>query len=419
MRPSRRETGLVFVSIVLVMSAACRAIIGYSPIVLADAGEGGSDAASLPEVFAPRDTSVLSDARDAKSAIDAFMGADASCPSITPTLLFKTTLPVGALFLNGSYVYAELANTFTLSDAAFAGPFEGLVGCPKQGCAGIPEATVRPTIDGGLFGGATANDAGLFYARQNFVGDAAPGLLETAALDGGNVQSLLARSGYPLLMVADSEILYWADDPASSTEGMSPDPWDIKAGRLGTDPIVPRLFTLGFADGVPVYELFLDSKNVYALAGDAMGNNGLFVCPRLTSTGAGGGCPTGADELVSNVPTSTLGLPTDSFTADGVSVYQAGSESGDITRIDLVTHAPTIVASGQVAPALILVAGSQLYWTTESGLIFHQPKDGSRPPVPLVCGLSVVTALIADDSRLYFVASVDDGYNVASVPLSP
>ena len=419
MRRSRRETRIVSACVVLCMSAACRAIIGYSPIILSDAGEGESDAASPPDVFVAHDASVRSDARDAKASADRFMGVDASCPSLTPTVLFTTSLPIGALFLNGSYVYAELANTFTLSDAAFAGPFEGLVGCPKKGCSGTPEATVRPTIDGGLFGGATANDAGLFYARQQFAGDAAPGALESAGLDGGNVQNILARSGYPLLMVADNQILYWADDPASSTEGMSPDPWDIKAGRIGTDPIVPVLFTLGFADQVPVYDLFLDSKNVYALAGDAMGNNGLFVCPRLTSTDAGGGCPTGADEIVANVPTSTEGVPTDSFAADGVSIYQAGSESGDITRIDLVTHAPTVLASGQAAPTLILVLGSQLYWTTETGLIFHQPKDGSLPPVPLVCGLSVVTALVADESRVDIAASVGDRYEVASVPLPP
>jgi len=409
--PLGARAALTALTLVLVAPAACRAVIGYSAITLTE----GTDAAS-PQIDAgiTPDAPSGHDVLDAAHAIDA--GVDASCPSASPSVLFKTPLAIDNVFLNGSYVYAQTIAVPEMLPLDASGSYpNGALACPKVGCGGTAGTILAPTSDGGFLLSATANDAGLYYARQLTTGDAAPGVLESADLDGGALQVLLVHAGYPEWLAADAESLYWADNADDFVDSEAP--WYVRSALLGTEPVVPTTFIQGFPNGT-VAAVFLDSKNLYVLAGDATGDPALFLCPRLTLDG-GGGCAASAEPIVSNVAVDGYGYPIDSFTADGVSVFQAGSVTGNITRIDLTTHEPTLLASGQASPSFILVAGDRVYWASESGLIFQMPKDGSRAPVPFVCGLSAVTALVADGSRLFFSASIAGGYEVASAPLPP
>jgi hypothetical protein len=393
--------------------AACRGIIGYKDITLESSEREGGP--SLPDgALPPRDA-----------------GVDApSCTSGSPVVLFNTQQLIETLIVSSTWVYGELPNDIYLDAGitapAFVGEYSGLIGCEKSGCNMVP-VTVSD-LSGfpprSSFGSAAPNEAGLYYAFQKpLVDGSAPGILETSNAAGKQVAVLGADDDFPLYVAVDDSWFYWIDDPTVSTNGNSPKPWSVRVAQIGANPFTSTQFFSGFGPDYPTFQIFLDSVNVYALAGDGASGGefiGLFSCPRLVADG-GGGCQGMATEIVSRISYDSEGYgPTDSFAADGEYVYQAGSVSSTITRTALADHTQKVLAANLSSPAFIVVAGSQLYWASPSGIIYRMAKDGSEPPVPFVCSLSNVGALAADNERLYFVgpaAKSSEGYEIASVAL--
>ena len=334
-------------------------------------------------------------------------------------MLFTTSKPLGGLFLGGSYVYAEIYND---SQPDLYDVYEGLVRCPKTGCS-VPEVLEDYTTihDGVTWGSAAASDAGLFFTlpnarSDNSFTDAGNGFVASAGFDGGGVQIIASGLGYPFLVTASGEQVYWTDDPMYLTDTDAAMSWSVRTVRAGAGAPASSLFIEGYWS--VAFSLFNDTKNVYVLAGDNDGNVGLFLCP-LLGAGGGGGCGGQATELVSELLFPADGDPVDySFTADGEGLYRADLAEGRVTRYDLATHASTLLATEQSGPSNLAVGAKDLYWSTQNGLIYRVPKDGSGAAVPVVCGLSNVGALAVDAQRAYFIATNAKGQTeVASVPV--
>ena len=389
--------------------AACRAIIGYKPLSVETA-----DASTRQD----GDTHHVSGSGDA-------------CPRLSPTTLFTTTTALGALFVGGGYVYAAIINPFTPVGDGGPSPLYsanvGLVSCPKSGCNGDPRTLFDYTtiVDASAWGGATATDAGLFYTLPTATPDGGPldaaaGSVMRAALDGTGASLVTSGLRYPYLIAAEGRGIYWTDDPASLS-GSTNVAWTVRAAEsssAGSDLVVE-----GYAGGTTA--LFADSKNLYVLGTDESGDEGLFFCP-LPTSGAGG-CNAHATEIVANIPQESgfapppLGPGVYSFAADGANLFEAVAEyNGQILRYDLVTHAPTVLATGQVTPSTLAVDAVYAYWTTyDSDAIYYTAKDGSTGVSRLVCGLSGVSAIAVDGARVYFEASDPKNANatlIASVP---
>jgi hypothetical protein len=349
------------------------------------------------------------------------MTHDASCPMTAPTVVFTTERPVYGLVVGSSYVYAELANIFNEDASAtgiFGGPTAGILGCAKPGCGTHPATIVDDTMmPGGVtWTGAAANDGGLYYGLQHAAGDAS--VVIATNPDGGDRQRLVTNLAFPLFFAADDSFVYWTDDPSTSTEGVNGSPWSLRAAKIGTPPVDSTLVFTGASGGAATYAVFLDAKNVYVLADTAADFAGLYACARLTADG--GGCGGSATSVVSNIGYDDYYGPVASFAADGEYVYEANLSTGTITSISLSTHEAQTLATGQLQPAGIVVAGGQLYWFGMTGVVYHMPADGSAPAAPFTCALDNIIALAVDSERLYVLAATSisgTAFEVASLPL--
>jgi len=89
-------------------------------------------------------------------------------------------------------------------------------------------------------------------------------------------------------------------------------------------------------------------------------------------------------------------------------------------RYDIVTHAPTTLATNLVSPSNIAVDAVNVYWSPAmGGVIYYLPKDGSTGASLLVCGLTNISGIAAQAGRVYFAATdTENGsrWEVASVP---
>ncbi len=344
---------------------------------------------------------------------------DGSCPTASPTVLFTTSMPLGGLFLDSTHVYTEI---FNYSQEDLYELYEGLVGCPKKGCSNPNVLEDYTSIHYGVtWGSAAASDAGLFYAlptarADDSFTDAGVGFVTSADDDGGGLQIVASHLGYPYLITANGDQVYWTNDPLMLTDTDASMNWTVRTAVAGAGLQTPSLFIEGY--WTVAFLLFSDSKNVYVLAGDNDYNVGLFLCP-LLGAGGSGGCGGQATEFISGLPFPADGDPVDySFAADGVGLYQADFTEGRVTRYDLISHRPTVLVTGQSGPSNIAVGATDVYWSTQSGLIYRAPKDGSGVAVPLVCGLSNILGLAVDAERAYFIATNAKGKTeVASVPL--
>jgi hypothetical protein len=382
-----RRVCAVVLATTAVAASACRAVIGYHAMTYDGAPDGGT--------------------------------LDGACPTASPTVLFTTSMQLYGLFLGADYAYAEILND---SQPDLYEPYEGLVGCPKAGCSSPEVLENYAAIHYGVtWGSAAASDAGLFYSfptasPDDSFTDAGEGYIVSGSPDGGGLKIVASGLGYPFLVTASAERVYWTDDPMSLTNTDAAANWTVKTALAGAGQQTPSLFIEGYWS--VAFYLFSDSKNVYVLAGDNAGDVGLFLCP-LLGEGSAGGCGGQATEFVSGLPFPADGDPVDySFTADGQGLFRADLAEGRVTRYDLDTHLSTVLATGQSGPSNIAVDATDVYWSTQNGLIYRAPKDGAGAATPLVCGLSDVSGLAVDSKRVYFIATNAKGQTeVASVPL--
>jgi hypothetical protein len=399
---------------------ACRAIIGYDPLVYGNVPDATPMMEAGPRHDAAKgDTGVVTP------------HPDASCPAVKLTTLFTTSKSLQTLLLSSEYVYADIINVIDPeSDAGvIPDPYVGLVACKKKGCGGSPETIVdyKAIESGSAWGSAAATDAGLLYALPTSsydpqFSDAGAGLIETADPDGGHVHVVASKLGYPLLVVAAQKHVYWTDDPYMLTDSDAGASWSVRVDDDSPDAAPSSLFMRGFPSYT--FALFSDSTNVYAVAGDDHGGVGLFLCPLLGDDGKGG-CSGKPQEFISgsSLPIAegtTVFDGVDSFAADGQYVYQAGYATGEITRHELSGNASTTLARGQSSASNLAVSGGELFWSTPGGLISHVAKDGTGEAAVLACAPASVVSLAVDDSQVYFITTDPNNSartEVASVPL--
>ncbi len=401
-------------------SGACRSIIGLDSVT--EVSPDASVRHDARPAEATTDTKAKVDARkaghDARAdASDA--GAGPSCPLVTPFKVFSTPVVLTNAFVGGNYVYAWIwatANDDTESENA------GLVGCLKTGCEGPPATllSMPNTIDGQIFGAATASDAGLLFSlpagtADGGLTDAATGAIQTSSFDGAGARAFVQQLHYPYLVASIGTDVYWTDDPTSLNGSDDLFTWSVWHATMTSDGGAPTVLYEGSSGNT--FALFVDATNTYALAQDPTSNLGLFVCART-------GCGSNPTEVVNNLQFSSAFddlVGNDSFASDGVYLYHASfAAPGSITRMNITDLTTFKIAGSESYPANIAVDDTYVYWTTSAGEVRRKSKDGKGAVTVMACGLRNAYGLALDGTNAYVVATdPDKTLNTAmfSIPL--
>jgi hypothetical protein len=221
-------------------------------------------------------------------------------------------------------------------------------------------------------------------------------------------------SSYSYLLALGGGYIFLTDDPIQGGGGenstvfvcfltppCTPMPWITEIGHT--------------------YALFADPpsmpSNIYVLAKDPTGMTAtatLYACALPPQTfSAAQACGANPRTLLTNVDV-TSGTP--SFASDGTNVYGTYATSSGLVRVPVGGGSPaTLPTNGETPTSLALDPDGFLYWTTASGNVFREPKDGSQSPQLVACGQGSPGLVTTDSSSVYFV---DQGSDALVVKIS-
>jgi hypothetical protein len=108
-------------------------------------------------------------------------------------------------------------------------------------------------------------------------------------------------------------------------------------------------------------------------------------------------------------PAITIGTGANAIAVDGTHVYYVASDvnGGSVARVPIGGGTPTVLATGRLDVVVaVAVDDRNVYWlegegTIAQGALAAMPKSGGNVTV-LASGLSDPSALVVDDSGIYF-----------------
>jgi hypothetical protein len=385
--------GLALLVAALPMAGACRGIAGIRSITYA-APEGG-DAQVDAEV-------------DAGDDAPPEAATDGGCPDVTPTKLVSTPDYIDEVMLDDAgFVYFELP----ISPPTGPVTNGGVVRCSTGGCKSLQNVYSAPANSS--WADYDLSPAKVFYALTGaYVTGGAPdggdmiqpGALGTVGLDGTNPQTF-AVATYPDWVAVAGSDLFWFNDPGQGGDPNADGGAWLKCALTGCPsddagtPGTPWVYGIG-----TVYQVLVDSKNIYFVAESASSTSGLanlYACSRSAPCGAIDGPNVRA--LVFSID-DTGATPTFDFTNDGTNIYGTYLQiQGSIVRVDSNGMATTI-ATQQAGPRALAVDGAYLYWGAGSSTIYRTRTDGSGALETVACGQPNVDNIAIDSQYIYYTA---------------